>query len=77
MKDVIEGMAHAMAAYYDAHLAKIPPPSYWDCDSAHWRGLAQTALDYLKQPTPASKPLPEGQGPELTIEQIAAMEKLG
>lgn len=37
---------------------------------------ARSALDYLKQPAPASKLLFEGQGPELTIEQIRAMEKL-
>jgi len=40
------------------------------------RVYAQAALDYLKQPTPASEPLLYGQGPELTIEQIKAMEKL-
>lgn len=33
-------------------------------------------MDAVEQTTPASKPLPEGQGPELTIEQIKAMEKL-
>lgn len=68
MTDVIEGMARAMEDVAFQSLKENRRHTYED--------LAQAALNYLKQPAPASKPLLEGQGPELTIEQIRAMEKL-
>ena len=50
MSDVIEGMARAMAAYYDENLIEIPSPGYWDMHEQDWLALARVALDYLKQP---------------------------
>jgi hypothetical protein len=72
MTDVIEGMARAIYT----SIGTAPDEDGYQRHRVHLLVAAQAALDYLKQPAPASKPLLEGQGPELTIEQIRAMEKL-
>lgn len=91
MTDVIEGMARAMWLSVNQHctsdaLGKWEEVS--EVSKGYWRTSAQAALDYLKQPQTASKPTyeselarynarsaPEGQGPEMTQEQTAALDR--
>lgn len=77
----LEGVARAMWAAKQSMYVHDTTTKWSSVHRKSWAYeetmlMAQAALDYLKQPTPASEPLLYGQGPELTIEQIKAMEKL-